>query len=349
MRDVYGLGVKVFSVGELHRSDRGGRIRRAALALKRDAPLRYVGRLIPDSETYLFTLAEREKAQAVVHLDNYWIMYVGRLAVTEVMHVHQVDGWSAALTSPTGWLAAVKQSEEVRRIRRAEARAYRSLTAVTATSADESHRLETLYGRKVEAIVPSGVDLGKHTVRYDQSGLVLWVGSLSYGPNVMGLSRFLSYIWPIIRRSTGATFLVVGANPPKRLVTPNHDGVRFCGFVEDLDDVTKVASVGVVPLWEGAGVKLKTVTLMASGLPVVTTPVGIEGLDDLPSSAVHVAEDDQAFATAVITLLNSSVLRSQMGMAGRGYVEANLTWELVGARFVKVINDVLARRFRTVQ
>ncbi len=95
------LGVDVLFAGAGdHRKGPGARLGRVAKALTQDAPLRFVSRLIPHVEPYLFNLAATKRAQAVVHLDNYRIMYVGLLPMTEIMHVHNVDGWSAALRSP---------------------------------------------------------------------------------------------------------------------------------------------------------------------------------------------------------------------------------------------------------
>ena len=78
----------------------------------------------------------------------------------------------------------------------------------------------------------------------------------------------------------GYKLLVVGASPSKRLLARQSAAVQIIGFVDDPSDYFLQADVGIAPLLSGAGIKVKTLEMLRSGLPVVATPIGAEGITD---------------------------------------------------------------------
>ena len=113
---------------------------------------------------------------------------------------------------------------------------------------------------------------------------------------------FVRHCLPAIRAHfPGAVLYVVGNAPPARMRKLQSDGVVVTGFVEDPTPYFERAALGVVPLLRGAGVKLKTLEMLKAGLPVVSTYVGAEGVDDVEHGLTVV--DPRGFAEAVINAL----------------------------------------------
>ncbi|MGC4807012.1 glycosyltransferase family 4 protein [Micromonospora sp. DT233] len=176
---------------------------------------------------------------------------------------------------------------------RFERRALARCATVSVTSADEADRLRRHHGRSATFVLPSCVPLpADHRPRPRQRELV-WLGSFAYEPNLSGLRRFLAQGWPPLARG-GFTLSLIGSGltVPLRAELGRHRGVLVRGYVEDLRPALAGARAGVVPLFSGAGVKLKTLTLLAHAVPVFTTPVGAEGIPVSP--AVRVAPDPAA-------------------------------------------------------
>jgi len=151
------------------------------------------------------------------------------------------------------------------------------MDGVVVTSDEEKRRLSALYGIAADAVIPSGIDLPQRGLRASGSGIVAWIGGHGYPPNRDGLVRFVEEAWEPLGQA-GYRLLVAGSDPPPEIVgLAKANGIEILGFVEDLDLFLSQADVAVVPLWAGAGVKLKTVTFLGAGIPVVSTSIGIEG------------------------------------------------------------------------
>jgi polysaccharide biosynthesis protein PslH len=72
---------------------------------------------------------------------------------------------------------------------------------------------------------------------------------------------------------------IVGSNPSQKVQKLASSNIVVTGFVEDPTPFFEKAAIGIVPLLEGAGIKLKTLEMLEAGLPVISTSVGAEGID----------------------------------------------------------------------
>ena len=85
----------------------------------------------------------------------------------------------------------------------------------------------------------------------------------------------------------------------------------------------------MVPLRIGSGTRLKILEAMSSGLPVVSTSIGVEGLDVTNMKDVIIADDPQEFADAVALLLNNDSLAQSISVNGRILIEASYDWSII--------------------
>jgi glycosyltransferase involved in cell wall biosynthesis len=118
---------------------------------------------------------------------------------------------------------------------------------------------------------------------------------------------FIEEIWPLVtRKLRGVRLRLIGSNPSKRLLDLRRRGVDVTGFINDLEPVYRNAAVAIAPLRSGAGVKFKVLQALAYGRPVVSTAVGVEGIEvPTDSRLLGVANDPQGFAERVIDAYQS--------------------------------------------
>lgn len=165
---------------------------------------------------------------------------------------------------------------------------------VWVTSEADAERLQAHYRRTPLAVVKSVAPEVHSVAEIDPgSSVFYWMSSLAYPPNLDGLVRMLDAAAPGMSER-GQTLRVVGSggNADIERKLERFGVVDFVGYAEDLAESARGVSAAVVPLWAGAGVKLKTLTLMNLGIPVIATPVAMEGIDhDLAWEIAHDPSD----------------------------------------------------------
>ena len=114
-----------------------------------------------------------------------------------------------------------------------------------------------------------------------------------------------------------ARFRVAGLGIRENVVRAAQSaGIELLGFVPDLGPLYEEASVVAVPLRLGAGVKFKVIDALLAGVPVVTTPIGAEGIGDSTWFA-GVKENPEEFARAVLDVLRDPVTAGERSAAVR--------------------------------
>lgn len=251
-----------------------------------------------------------------------------------VLDKHNVLAWSRRIE---GGLAPSARLEYAL-LRRWEAATVAAAGAVVVTSDDEAVRFRDLYGGD-PVVVPSAVPTPERVADPAAAGqVVVWLGDHRYAPNADGLLRFARAWGPL--GEAGARLLVVGRDPsPAVQELTSLPGVEILGFVDDLDALLATCRAAVAPVWEGAGIKMKTLTLMGAGLPVAGTTVAFEGIAVRDDQDGLVADDEQRLAAALRRVLETPAEAARIGQAAHTTIVRDHTWESVVARY----DDALAR------
>jgi polysaccharide biosynthesis protein PslH len=157
-------------------------------------------------------------------------------------------------------------------------------------------------------------------------------GSFAYAPNVEGARLLRDRILPAVRASVPeARLLLVGQDPDGHAAALQAPpAVVATGAVPDTRPYLRAASVVAVPVLHGGGTRFKILEALALGRPVVTTPLGCEGLDVEDGRHLLVRPIDE-FAGAIFSLLRDPARGDRLGRRGRALVEQQYSWEAVEA------------------
>ncbi|MDT8321479.1 MAG: glycosyltransferase [Xanthomonadales bacterium] len=146
---------------------------------------------------------------------------------------------------------------------------------------------------------------------------LFFVGGYQHPPNIDAALWFVGTIWPLIRKELPeAEFHLIGSKAPEQVRALHGNGVRFHGFVKQLEPWLDGCRLAVAPLRYGAGVKGKVNLSMSRGQPVVATPMAVEGLFAEPGRDILVADSPQDFAAAVVRLYRDEALWNRLSLAG---------------------------------
>jgi glycosyltransferase involved in cell wall biosynthesis len=163
--------------------------------------------------------------------------------------------------------------------------------------------------------------------------VAVMIADWAWPPNQAALHRLFGY-WRTVREAVpGATLLIAGRG---LTVTDIPSGVEIVGEVATPSDALRRAAVLAFPCPPTSGPKMKVLDALAWGLPVVTTPAGVEGIQ-VDEDAVAVA-DDAGFTQALIDVLTDPARRERMAALGRAGVLAHHTPQQAAAARLALID-----------
>jgi glycosyltransferase involved in cell wall biosynthesis len=225
-----------------------------------------------------------------------------------------------------------------RRLERFEAAVVRGSRLTLAVSHHDANQLRALAGSGANVrVVRNGIDAAAFPFaapRADQPPNLLFLGKMDFRPNAEAMAWFVRDVQPALAEAIPeARLFAVGARPPAWLVAAGQhdDRIAVTGYVDDEHPYLERSAALILPLRTGGGSRLKALIAMASGLPIISTCIGIEGLEAEPGVHYLAAESHSDWVTALKRLLGDAGLRLRLAHAGRELVAQKYDWSAVQA------------------
>lgn len=172
----------------------------------------------------------------------------------------------------------------------------------------------------------------------------LFLGDYRHQPNPEAARRLVREVLPRLRADAPQVELWLAGPGGDRLsdlaTTP---GVRVLGFVPDLANLLGEVRLLLAPVYSGGGFRMKTLTALAHGLPVVTNALGARGCSAPPTACVQ-AESAADLAAAALAWLTDAGRAAAAGQAAHAWARDHLSPTAVAAAQLRVLQDLLARR-----
>ena len=242
------------------------------------------------------------------------------------------------------WLLKPILTIEANRVKQYEGGLLRDVDHVLAvTDIDKKLLKDALFTAKSNhngfvspiAVIPIAVDtlIKKPIRRKAKSKNIVTLGTLHYPPNADGIRWFFNEVFPIVRKHVpDITLTIIGRNPPRdfrEIAVQNSGIINVTGYVDDLIPFMEEAALMVVPVRAGGGMRVRILEAFSYAMPVVTTTVGLEGIEAIPNHDVLVADESDKFANQVIKLLDDFLLQEKLSMNGRKLAEEKYDWQVV--------------------
>jgi polysaccharide biosynthesis protein PslH len=301
-------------------------------------------------------LAERPDV-VVVDFPHAAVLMPDRIDAASVMFTHNVEAEifeRHAARATNVW--KLVWSDQSRKMTRFEGATLRRFDSVIAVSERDAVAIRKRYAPPVVEAIDTGVDLDFFAANppgpdpAPDAGTLVFTATMSWPANVEGIHYLLDEVWPILLRARpNIKATIIGRNPPASLsdkIAERGLNVTLTGFVDDIRPHVADADVYVIPLWVGSGTRIKAFEAMAMGRPVVSTSLGVEGLDVTHDEHFLRADNTADFAASILSLLDDRARRARIAAAARALMEEKFSWAVVARQFEAICMRAFDRRRR---
>jgi O-antigen biosynthesis protein len=178
-----------------------------------------------------------------------------------------------------------------------------------------------------------------------ENNSLLFIGNFTHQPNEDAVVYFCEDVLPLIQKEIPRlVFYIVGNAPTAIVKALANETVRVVGWVPDTTPWLSRCHVSVVPLRYGGGMKGKVGEAMSSGIPVVTTPVGVQGMDVVNGKEILVSNSNEEFAYNVVELLRDEVLHKHISANAMTHMKNRYDFNVVSQAVLNSIEKVCRYR-----
>lgn len=225
-----------------------------------------------------------------------------------------------------------------------EQNTWRKADLNLAVSQFDAEKIEAITKKKC-LVIPNGVELESFKKINRLPGKrprLLFVGDFKYFTNQDAIEFLVKEIWPMIKRELPeAKLRLVGKNPNSFIKSLATTDIIVDSQVDDIRKAYSDADIMIAPMRIASGTNIKILESMASALPVVTTTIGIEGIETQGGKEAIIANKPPDFAREVVSLLRNKKQQQQMGQAGRKLIECFYDWPKISQKLEEGYRELI--------
>jgi glycosyltransferase involved in cell wall biosynthesis len=326
-----------------------GKVQRFRALLEQGIPRSVLNDYSTEMQQWVDEAVEAEEFDAIAcehSLNEIYVRMEWHSQVRTVVNIHSsVYGTCRNLLETKTSDNQLRDQLNLPLIRRYEERYCAKFTDIVVTTPEDRRQIAALEPEGQISVIPNGVELTLYPKRISDPGghRLVFCGSMDNRPNIDAACFFSLEVFPeILQRYPEATLEIVGANPTAEVVElGERPGISVTGRVASMVEYLHKATVCVVPMRAGYGIKNKTLEAMAAGTPIVGSDRGLEGLQvdggEVPLRALR-ANEPTEYVYAVSRLFEDRQLRKQLSDNARSLIEKKYTWERAGKLYEQVLS-----------
>mgnify|MGYP001557847701 FL=1 len=276
----------------------------------------------------------REVSYDLIHAETFYVMphipktsipiLLVEQTVEYLVYKHYVEEQAPFFLRPLLWI-------DIAKIKFWETYFWQRANRVVAMSEADRHSMQKLVPGLAVDIVPNGIDTDYFSIKNKRNvGLqrILYVGNFKWLQNREAVDVLATRIWPRIKkRIPNAKLLIVGMSLTRKVKELQSKDIEVVEGMPDIREAYERADVLVAPIEGPGGTRLKILEAMASGVPVVTTKIGIEGLDVRDGIHALIRNTEQDLTEATVRVLTDKKLSEKIATNARKLVREKYNWE----------------------
>lgn len=272
-------------------------------------------------------------------------------AAPVILRAHNVEWliWHRLANEERFKLKKTYLNRLAKQLREYESGALNMCDGITVFSKTDKERFEEMGCKTGIEIFPIGLEHSNYTATAEpEPHSLFFIGALDWLPNLQGLEWLLNHAWnKIYAAYPHARFHIAGRNMPASLKDKASPGVVLHGQVDSAVNFMKNYSLMVVPLFAGSGIRVKIIEGMALRKTMITTSIGIEGIDCENGKEVIIANTNQEFFDAVKRCFDDNEYLRQIGINAGIMVKKNYNIDTICAGMLHFFKEMIIKKKAT--
>ena len=290
--------------------------------------------------------ALRKEKFDLIHAETFYVMpHIPKTNIPIVLvdqtieykvYQHYVENYKHQVIRPLLFL-------DVAKLKYWELKYWKQATKVIAMSEDDKKTMLFEVPKLDVDIVPNGVDCGffaQKIAKKSKYPVVMYLGNFTWLQNREAISILINSVWPIIKKQLkNCKLWIIGKDAESFFSSLRNEDIR----VEEVKDVRiayQGAHILVAPIYSGHGTRLKNFETFASGIPVVTTSIGIGGTDAEDGKEVVIRDKPEDIANAAVELLNNPKLYNKIAENAKKMVIQKYDWDSIAMKLSNIYKEV---------
>lgn len=320
-----------------------GNIIKAASSQK---PFLIVGHTNSDMKRIIKDLLDKEKFD-LIHVETFYVFQnLPSTDIPVVLVEHNIEHLVyKRYTQKAPLILRPLLYYDVAKIKKMEEKFWKKATKLVAVSNIEKSQMN----RDDVYVVPNGVDTEKFNFKREKStdNLILFIGDFKWIQNRDSVSWIIKNVWPKIEEKIKkdklvATLWIVGKRIPENLKSLKRNGIVFDENAPvETERIFQKAFALLAPIRIGGGTSFKILESMSTGLPVLTTNLGNEGIGAKPGFDLIIADDEDSFANSLMNLLEDKKYYDEVSKNARKFIEENYDWKSISIKLENVYKEAV--------
>lgn len=285
----------------------------------------------PDFNTLLKNTLEQNKFD-VVHIESLFMTpYIDTIRkyskAKVLLRSHNLEHliWERLAESAKNKAKKLYLKHLAKQLKKYEKKILPEIDTVAAITSEDYKRYKKL-GCKTDQLltIPFGIDIDQYQYQcYEGSGNTFFhLGSMNWNPNIEAVDWLMQMIWPALeKKNKNISLSLAGRDMSDRYQIYQGKQVSIDGEIASAHNYLHQKGIMLVPLLSGGGMRVKIIEGMALGCPIITTSVGIEGINAKHEKHVLIADSKEDFADCIERLSKSPELATQLSKNARTLVE----------------------------
>lgn len=288
---------------------------------------------------------KREKFD-LIHAETFYVMphipktnipiLLVEQTIEYLVYRHFADQFKIPVIKPLLYI-------DVAKMKYWELRYWQKAARVAAMSEEDRNTMIAQLPQLNVDIVPNGVDsefFGRVIAGRSKDQIILYLGNFTWLQNREAVEVLINKVWPKIKKELPSTKLwIAGKEAPGFFAKLESEDIKIME-VADVREVYQKASVLVAPIYGGGGTRYKNFEAFASGLPVVTTTIGIRGTEATDGKEVIIRDDPYDLAKEAVCLLRDKTLYQKIADNAKKMVKKKYDWDPIAKKLSDIYKEL---------